>query len=99
MTRLPEHRESPSPRSGPAKDDRSPPAGGGAFSPGAFAGLGIQFVLAILLFLFVGKWLDQKLGTSPWLLIVGTFLGASAGFYSMYRRLMSQPPSGPTKGV
>ncbi|MDQ6888448.1 MAG: AtpZ/AtpI family protein [Gemmatimonadota bacterium] len=59
--------------------------------------MGVQFVLAILLFVFAGKWLDQKLGSSPWLLIVGAFVGASAGFYSMYRRLMSQPHGGQKK--
>jgi ATP synthase protein I len=45
--------------------------------------------LSILIFLFLGQWLDRKLGTSPWLLILGVFLGAAAGFYSMYRRLMA----------
>jgi F0F1-type ATP synthase assembly protein I len=58
-------------------------------SAAAYAGLGLQFALAIVLFLFVGKWLDEKLGTSPWLLVAGVFLGATAGFYSIYRRLMA----------
>ena len=55
----------------------------------AYAGLGLQFAVAIVLFLFVGMWLDSKLGTSPWLLIAGVFLGATAGFYSIYRKLMA----------
>ena len=59
------------------------------------AGMGVQFVAAILLFLFVGKWLDSKLGTSPWLLIVGVFVGAGASMYSMYRRVFPpEPPKG-----
>ena len=58
-------------------------------SAASYAGLGLQFALAIILFLFVGKWLDEKLGTSPWLLIAGVFLGATAGFFSIYRRLMA----------
>ena len=58
-------------------------------SPASFAGAGAQFVLAILLFLYIGKWLDSKLGTSPWLLMIGVFVGAAAGFYSFYRRIMS----------
>lgn len=67
------------------------PGSGGAHgpSPASFAGAGVQFVVAILLFLYVGKWLDAKLGTAPWLLMVGVFVGASAGFYSFYRRIMS----------
>lgn len=52
-----------------------------------FMGLGLQFVLSLLLFLYVGKWVDGKLGTTPWFMIVGVFVGASAAFYSMYRSL------------
>ena len=57
-----------------------------------YAGLGIQLGGAIALFAFVGWWLDERLGTSPWLLIALVFLGAFAGFYSVYRRVF--PPDG-----
>ncbi len=53
-----------------------------------YAGLGLQFALSILLFLYAGQWLDRKLGTAPWCMIGGVFLGASLAFYSMYRKLM-----------
>ena len=59
-----------------------------ADSGGAYMGLGLQFGGAIILFMFVGMWLDRKLGSSPWLLIIGVFGGAAAGFYSIYRRLV-----------
>ena len=69
---------------------RGAESAGGSSTPAAvFAGLGIQFALSIIVFLYVGQWLDRKLGTSPWLLMLGVFLGAAAGFYSMYRRLMA----------
>jgi len=68
---------------------RSPPHREGGTSGAAVAGLGMQFVLAILVFLFLGKWLDERFGTTPWLLIAGVFLGAGASFYSIYRRLMA----------
>lgn len=58
-------------------------------SPASFAGAGAQFVLSILLFLYIGKWLDGRLGTSPWLLMVGVFVGAAGGFFSFYRRIMA----------
>ena len=58
-------------------------------SPASFAGAGVQFVVSILVFLYLGKWLDGKLGTAPWLLMFGVFLGAGAGFYSFYRRIMA----------
>lgn len=63
--------------------------GGEGSSPASFAGAGVQFVISILLFLYVGKWLDGKLGTAPWLLMIGVFVGAGAGFYSFYRRIMA----------
>ena len=58
-------------------------------SAAQFAGVGLQFALSILVFLYAGKWLDRKLGTTPWLLLVGVFVGAGGGFYSMYRKLMA----------
>ena len=58
-------------------------------SASTYAGLGLQFVVALLLFLFLGQWADEKLGTSPWLMIAGVFLGAGGAFYSIYRRLMA----------
>jgi F0F1-type ATP synthase assembly protein I len=58
-------------------------------SVGEYAGIGLQFALSIVLFMFAGMWLDRTLGTSPWLLILFVFGGASAGFYSIYRKLMA----------
>lgn len=65
----------------------TPAKGGG--SGAEYAGLGLQFAASILLFLWVGQWLDRKLGTDPWLMLVGVFTGAGASFYSMYRKLMA----------
>jgi F0F1-type ATP synthase assembly protein I len=58
-------------------------------SVGEYAGVGLQFALSIVVFMFAGMWLDRTLGTSPWLLILFVFGGASAGFYSVYRKLMA----------
>lgn len=54
-------------------------------------GVGLQFAASILLFFFAGRWLDERLGTEPWLLIAGVFVGLTAGFWSMYRRLVVEP--------
>lgn len=54
-----------------------------------YAGLGLQFVVAILLFAYLGSLLDRYFGTRPALLIVGVFVGAGASFYSMYRKVMA----------
>jgi F0F1-type ATP synthase assembly protein I len=39
--------------------------------------------------LYLGQWLDRKLGTAPWMLLIGVFVGAGGSFYSMYRKLMA----------
>ena len=78
---------------GPSKHSGSDDASSRAereagISAGQFAGVGLQFAAAIIVFLYGGQWLDRKLGTEPWFLIIGVFTGASAAFYSMYRKLM-----------
>jgi F0F1-type ATP synthase assembly protein I len=45
--------------------------------------------VSIVLFLYLGQWIDGKLGTAPWGLIIGVFTGGGAAFYSMYRKLMA----------
>jgi F0F1-type ATP synthase assembly protein I len=54
-------------------------------------GVGLQFAGAIILFLFLGRWLDARLGTEPWLLLIGVLVGAVGGFASLYRQLVVVP--------
>jgi ATP synthase protein I len=63
----------------------------GASQAGEVLGVGLQFAGSIVLFLFVGRWLDGRLGTEPWLMILGVMIGAAAGFFSMYRQLVMTP--------
>jgi F0F1-type ATP synthase assembly protein I len=70
-------------------DTSGPPASStGLGTAGKYAGIGIQFGASIVLFLYVGQWVDRRLGTTPIFLIVGVFVGATAAFYSIYKRLM-----------
>jgi len=55
-----------------------------------YAGLGLQFAGTFLVFGAIGYWLDGRLGTRPWLMIVGIALGASGAFWSMVRKV---PPA------
>lgn len=52
---------------------------------GPYLSLGIEFIAAILLCLFAGRWLDGKLGTAPFLMLFGAFFGMAVGFYNLYR--------------
>ncbi|HEY0038253.1 MAG TPA: AtpZ/AtpI family protein [Longimicrobium sp.] len=65
--------------------------------PSALMGIGIQFVAVLLAFLYLGKWLDERLGTAPWLLLLGVLLGFGLSLLYMYRRLAIDPRD-PRKG-
>jgi F0F1-type ATP synthase assembly protein I len=54
-----------------------------------YSGLGLQFAAVVGLFALAGRWLDGRWNTSPWLLLVGVFLGFGLGLYSMIRKLPS----------
>lgn len=58
---------------------------------GDMMGAGLQFAAVIIVFLFAGMWADRKLGTAPWLMIAGVFVGLTTGFWSMYTRLVLRP--------
>jgi len=62
--------------------------GRGTQDPARLAGIGIQFAVVLVAFLFAGKWLDDRLGTEPWLLMAGVFVGFALSVLWMYRRLM-----------
>ena len=66
-----------------------PPVDNGSRGAGAYVGLGLQFALSMLLFLYAGQWVDRKLGTRSLFTIIGVFVGAAAAFYSIYKKLMA----------
>ena len=47
--------------------------------------IGIQFPVAIALGYFFGRFLDRSLGTHPWLTLVFTLFGVTAGFLNLFR--------------
>ncbi|MFL5594465.1 MAG: AtpZ/AtpI family protein [Gemmatimonadaceae bacterium] len=56
-------------------------------SGGDFAGVGLQFAIAIIAFLYAGQWLDKRLGSNGLFTILGVFVGGAAAFYNMYRKI------------
>lgn len=71
------------------RDTRNEPGRTDELSAGSYGGLGLQFLVGIILFLYIGKWIDAKLGTSPVFLISGVFLGGAGSFYVVYRKLVA----------
>lgn len=39
----------------------------------------MTFALTVVLFLLLGRWIDQRLGTAPWLMLVGVVVGVGLG--------------------
>jgi F0F1-type ATP synthase assembly protein I len=70
-----------------------------------YSGLGLAFAATLGVFALAGHWLDGRLGTSPWLLIGGVFLGFALGLRSLVHKVppasgrsrapRSKPPSEP----
>ena len=69
------------------RDSSHPQGRTDELSASSYAGLGIQFIAGIFLFLYLGKWIDSTLGTSPFGVIAGVFIGAAGSFYIGYRKL------------
>jgi len=45
---------------------------------------GIVIVACVVIGVFLGKFLDELLGSSPWLLLIFSFLGMAAAFKSIF---------------
>lgn len=52
---------------------------------GPYLTMGIQLALGVVVFFFLGRWLDGALGTSPWLMIAGLVLGSVGGLVKFLR--------------
>ena len=71
---------------------------GPAAQTGLYLGTGLQFATTIVVGTLGGWWLDEKLSTSPLLLIAGMLFGASAAFYHLYKTLTGTETSDAAKG-
>jgi F0F1-type ATP synthase assembly protein I len=54
---------------------------------GPYLSLGLELALYLLVFIFIGRFLDRRYGTEPWLMIAGAALGFAGGFYALIRTL------------
>lgn len=49
------------------------------------ASVGLEMSIAVVIGTLGGSWLDQRLGTRPWLALTGLLLGVAAGFRAVLR--------------
>jgi ATP synthase protein I len=54
---------------------------------GIYGGVGFQLAAAVVGGLFIGQFLDNRFGTSPWLTMTCLVLGSVGGFYNLIRIL------------
>ena len=54
-------------------------------SAGRVGAIGIEFALAVIVCLLIGRWADGELGTDPWLTVIGMGIGSAMGFRILYR--------------
>ncbi|WP_438025070.1 AtpZ/AtpI family protein [Sorangium sp. So ce233] len=52
---------------------------------GSYGTIGLEVVLSILLGLFIGRWLDGKLGTDPLMSVLWFFFGLGAAGKAVHR--------------
>ena len=67
-------------------------------SPFAYVGMGLEIAAPVALLLLGGSWLDSRLGTRPWLMLVGAFVGMAVGFYTLVRRVSASRPDEDDQG-
>jgi ATP synthase protein I len=49
-----------------------------------FSQIGVTIAACVLIGVFLGRYLDNLLGTSPWLLLLFSILGAAAAMKSVF---------------
>ena len=54
---------------------------------GPFLTLGLQLAISVVTFFFLGRWLDGKFGTGPWLMILGAVMGITGGLIAFIRKV------------
>ena len=50
---------------------------------------GVQMAVSVVVMFFLGRWLDGKFNTDPWLMVVGSMVGVGAGLYSFIRTALN----------
>lgn len=52
------------------------------------AGVGLEFAAAVAGLTLAGYWIDQKLGSEPWGVLIGAFVGIVGGTYNLLREVI-----------
>ena len=54
---------------------------------GSYGTVGLELALSVVFGWLGGRWLDQRLGTHPWLMLAGVGFGIAAGYRAVWRAM------------
>ncbi len=57
----------------------------GVYRSLSMSSVGLEMGIAVILGLLLGQWLDGRFGTTPWLMLLCTGLGMTAGMKGVFR--------------
>jgi F0F1-type ATP synthase assembly protein I len=71
----------------PRGPESAPPGKGFVVGPtlGQFLTLGLQLGIAVVVFFFAGRWLDDKFSTTPLWTLVGAAIGITGGLIKFFK--------------
>ena len=56
---------------------------------GPYLTLGLQLAITVVVFFFIGRWLDGIFGTDPWLMLAGLALGVTGGLTAFLKKAIA----------
>lgn len=69
----------------PSKPNSDEKSGNTLQSLSPYLTLGIQLAITVIVFFFLGKYLDEKFETTPWLMITMIFVGSVGGMIKFFQ--------------
>jgi F0F1-type ATP synthase assembly protein I len=79
--------ESPNRQSNIEQNKESVPSISRSLTP--FLTMGFQLAAAVVLFFFIGNWIDNKFGVAPIGKLVGVVIGSTGGFIKFFKTVAS----------
>ena len=78
------------PENGPHQEGKSKAPGSKYYGEyGPYVTLGLQLAAAVLVFYYLGSWLDERYNTGPTFTVVGIMMGAVGGLIKFFRVVMT----------
>ena len=65
------------------EEQRHKPKPGKSYA--AFLGIGLQYAVTVVLFWYLGAWLDERFSCEPWGMVGGSFMGIALATYHLLK--------------